>query len=393
MKYPLQGVKVLDISRVLAGPFAGRMFCDLGADLVKLEPPEGDVTRIWGARIAGQSGFFNQQNAGKKGICVDLLKPDGIVLLKQLIVEADILLENFRAGVMERLGIAWPVLQEINPRLIMCSISGFGQDGPEAKRAAYAPIIHAETGLVARQSSLTGAPLSEVVLPLADTNSALHGVIGVLAALYMREHTGVGQHLDISMMEAMLFTDSDMHYNLDHSEHLQPFLSEVWPVPEGGGLMVAGDFRHLWNRLTEKGVVSDSKTPHVSLEAKIHFRRNAVSEYFMSCAELTELTAVLDELKIAWGFVREPRDIGDSPTIRHRQAIVQVDNRDGGSRPVMQAPYRFSGATSGVRGGSPRLGEHNLAVLADWLGFNEDQVRALEEEGVLLDHSSDRAIY
>jgi crotonobetainyl-CoA:carnitine CoA-transferase CaiB-like acyl-CoA transferase len=150
MDHPLAGLKVLDLSRVLAGPFAGRMLADLGADVVKVEPPDGDVTRLWGRRIAGIAGFFHQQNVGKRDVCVDLGKPGAAELVIRLATQADVVIENFRPGVMERLGIGWEVLSAANPRLVMVSISGFGQGGPESHKPAYAPIIHAESGVVAR---------------------------------------------------------------------------------------------------------------------------------------------------------------------------------------------------------------------------------------------------
>lgn len=157
MVFPLSGIKVLDMSRVLAGPFAGRMLSDLGADVVKLEPPEGDVTRHLGRKVGDISGYFHQQNAGKRNICVDLSDPAGVELVKSLVKESDVLIENFHPDVMGRLGLDYETLSAINPSLIMLSISGFGADNPDSRCAAYAPIIDAETGLVARQAAIAGA--------------------------------------------------------------------------------------------------------------------------------------------------------------------------------------------------------------------------------------------
>ena len=139
MDYPLSGLKVLDFSRVLAGPFAGRMLSDLGADVVKVEPPEGDVTRFWGKSIADLPGYYHQQNAGKRNICADLREPAAIAVIEALVKEADIVIENYRPDVMDRLGLGYEHLKDINPRIIMLSISGFGHGGPESRRPAYAP--------------------------------------------------------------------------------------------------------------------------------------------------------------------------------------------------------------------------------------------------------------
>ena len=162
-EYPLAHLKVLDFSRVLAGPFAGRLLCDLGADVVKVEPPDGDITRLWGRVIGNLPGYYHQQNAGKRNICIDLRTAGGRQLALDLAAEADILIENFRADVMPRLGLAYEQLRSVNPRLVMLSISGFGQGGPESHRPAYAPIIHAEAaalsaaGVLLRDEDALGA--------------------------------------------------------------------------------------------------------------------------------------------------------------------------------------------------------------------------------------------
>ena len=180
-EYPLEGLKVLDFSRVLAGPFAGRMLSDLGADVVKVEPPDGDVTRLWGKVIQGLPGYYHQQNAGKRNICMDLRADGAKELVFELVKEADILIENYRPDVMPRLGLGYDELKAVNPKLIMLSISGFGHGGPESHRPAYAPIVHAEAGLMYRQADRGGLPFNDLPLSVADTNASLHGLVGLLA--------------------------------------------------------------------------------------------------------------------------------------------------------------------------------------------------------------------
>ncbi|MDZ7685128.1 MAG: CaiB/BaiF CoA-transferase family protein [Gammaproteobacteria bacterium] len=214
------------------------MLADLGAEVVKVEPPDRDVTRRWGKEVGGIAGYYNQQNAGKRNISIDLTRQSGQALLKRLVGEADILIENFRPGVMARLGIDYATLKAENPGIIMLSISGFGQDGPEAGRAAYAPIIHAETGAIYRQAERAGCHPVEMCMSFADTNAGLHGLVGVLAALHLRNRTGVGQHLDIAMVDAMLATDDHAHCRLDGSE-VQNGASEVWEATGGPSLSPA----------------------------------------------------------------------------------------------------------------------------------------------------------
>src|SRR5690242_20544433 len=204
MAYLLNGVKVLDFTRVLAGPFASRILADLGADVVKIEPPEGDMTRLLGRKINGLSGYYTQQNVGKRSVCVDLMKPGAQGLMLRMAEKADIVLENYRPGVMASFGLGWDQLSAVNPRLIMMSISGFGQDGPERERASYAPIIHGEVGLLERQQFVDGTSgPRDFALSIADTYSGLHGVVGVLAALSYVQRTGIGQHVDMAMINAM----------------------------------------------------------------------------------------------------------------------------------------------------------------------------------------------
>ena len=214
MTRPLEGVRVLDLSRVVAGPFAGRMLSDLGADVVKVEPPEGDVSRVWGEQRHGVSGFFQQQNAGKRDICVDMRTEGSVELLVALAAKADIVVENFRAGVMARLGIGWPVLSAANPKLVMCSISGFGDAGPDSDRAAYAPVIQAESGLVDRQAEFDEVPPSDPMLSIADYNAGLHGLVAMLSALRMAEKSGIGSWIDLAMVDAMLATDDYVHHSI-----------------------------------------------------------------------------------------------------------------------------------------------------------------------------------
>ncbi len=384
MSAPLAGLKVLDLSRVLAGPFAGRMLADLGADVVKVEPPEGDVTRLWGRKIAGLAGYYFQQNAGKRGMCVNLKDPAGQELVLRLAMQADILLENFRPGVMARLGLGYPALAAGNPGLIMLSISGFGADGPESGRAAYAPIIHAETGLIdgqSRRTELAGGTRSEpveLVTSVADTNAGLHGLVAVLSALHMRHETGKGQHVDLAMVDATLVTDDRVHYALDDAADIEPLNSEVWQTA-AGALMISADFRFVWKRLVATSALTDPTPEGADLPQKIAARRGAVWKFLNETLTTREaVLAALDRANLAWGDVRTRQSARELPTVRHRGSITRTDDRAGGTRPVPQSPYRMSGASTGVRGGAPFLGEHNRQVLADWLSLRGDDLKPYE---------------
>ena len=380
--YPLANLKVLDFSRVLAGPFAGRMLSDLGADVVKVEPPDGDITRLWGKVLGGVPGYYHQQNAGKRDISIDLRAPGAKALVFDLVRKADILIENYRPDVMPRLGLGYEVLREINPRLIMLSISGFGRDGPESRRPAYAPIVHAELGLIARSTRRLGVQRHDLPLSVADTNASLHGLIGVLAAVVMRDRTGLGQHIDMAMVDATLVSDDQIHYELEDSEDSKSLPDNIWDCG-AGPILVSADFRHLWRQLNGVLRIVDTSPPGAALEVKIAARRAAATTFFTGLADWGQVETAMAAMNIAWGQVRNGGDLRDQPTLKARGSILEIDDRAGGTRPIPQSPYRFSAASSGVRGVAPHRGEHNHEVLAGWLGRTAEEVDALVAEGVL----------
>ena len=381
-KFPLSGLKVLDFSRVLAGPFAGRMLSDLGADVVKIEPPDGDVTRLWGHVVGGLPGYYHQQNAGKRNVCIDLRHKQAKQLVLELVAEADILIENYRPDVMPRLGLGYHQLSQVNPRLIMLSISGFGQGGPESHRPAYAPIVHAEAGLMHRQAERAELPFSDLPLSVADTNASLHGLVGLLSAVIMRQQTGLGQHIDIAMIDATLATDDQVHYALEDSESSGPLRNDTWETGVGP-ILISADFRYMWQLLTGQMGVNDPTSKDTPLAEKIRIRREIVAERLANLDSWAAVEEMMAKMNLAWGRVRDPATLAEQPTIAAREAITQIDDRAGGTRPITQSPYRFSGARSGVRGPAPHRGEHNSTVLEDWLGKDASQIAELHSARVL----------
>ena len=384
--YPLSGLKVLDMSRVLAGPFAGRMLSDLGADVVKVEPPDGDITRLWGKVVAGIPGYFHQQNAGKRNISVDLRAPGARELVLDLARQADVLIENYRPDVMPRLGLGYEALREVNPRLVMLSISGFGRDGPESRRPAYAPIVHAEVGLMARAARRGKIPNRDLPLSVADTNASLHGLVGLLSALLLRERTGFGQHIDMAMVDATIVTDDQVLYELEESEHTQGLPNDTWETG-AGEILVSADFRYLWRLLTGKLGLPEPAAAGADLDTKITARREAVDRFMRDLATWDDVETAMSRMNVAWGRLRHGGALREQPTVRHRGTIAEIDDRAGATRPIPQSPYRFSNASSGVRGPAAHRGEHNGEVLGEWLGKSPADVAALADAGVL--HAED----
>lgn len=381
---PLEGIKVLDFTRVIAGAAATRMLCDLGADVVKVEEPSGDRTHLWGENRNGLSGFFTQQNAGKRNVCIDLRADGAREIVFELVRHADIVCENFRAGVMERLGLGWDALREHNPRLVMLSISGWGQDGPDAHRQAFAPITHAETGWPIRQSVFDDHPPADLMLSVADYNAAQQGTIAVLAALHAASATGVGTHIDLAMFDAMLFCDDYVHHALDGSP-IKRLGGDYWQVADGGWVMIGGPFPHEWARLSPLAGLIDPAPPGSDIPTKARLRRQAFAAWVLQAsADRAGFEKTLDDADMAWAWVRTDVEALNSPGAERRRMIVEVDDRGGGVRRVINTPYRYSGYEAGLRGPAAYRGEHNAEVLADWLGYNGSEVDALAARGVLL---------
>jgi crotonobetainyl-CoA:carnitine CoA-transferase CaiB-like acyl-CoA transferase len=357
------------------------LLSDLGADVVKAEPPDGDGTRRQGRKIADIAGFFVHQNAGKRNICVDLRAPGAGDLVKELVKVTDIVIENYRPDVMGRLGLDYAALSEVNPRVIMLSISGYGREGPESHRPSYAPVVHAETGLIHRAQRRNGSPAGDLPLSVADTNASLHGLIAVLAALHLRSRTGVGQHIDLSMMDATFATDDRAHFDLEESPDTVP-ISPIVQMPFGQ-VFLATDMRLLFSKLTEFEGLVDPSPKDADLDTKIALRREAVGRHLERYATLSSFAELMDRLDIPWGEVRDPRTLREQPSLLAREMIVSIDDRAGGRRPVVQSPYRFSNAKSGVRGPVAHRGEHNREVLKEWLHLHDAAIDALLAANVL----------
>jgi CoA:oxalate CoA-transferase len=369
----LDGLRVLDLSRAVSGPLAGRILADLGADVVRAELPGTDVTQAFGKVTRGRSGLYSHVNAGKRSILLDLHRPRDVARLLDLAAACDVLVENFRPGVLDRFGAGWPALSAVNPTLVMLSISGFGREGEDAERAAYAPVIHAEAGLIGRQADITGDPPADIAFALADALAGLHGTIAILAALRLRDSTGTGQHIDLSMLEAMLATDDYTHYSID--EHpVRPARGEVWPAP-GGPILISADRRYLWRQLKTCFGVADPD-PDAPLEEKLHARARVIADWFAAHPDRDGLKRDLETARLAWADIRHAADVLAAPSVAGRDTIVEVTDGDGEKRSVVRMPYRFSEAASGPVRGVPEPGEHTDAVLRDWTHRADPPARA-----------------
>ena len=372
---PLPRWRVLDMSQAISGPYAGRILADLGADVVRIDGPRTDVTEHFGVVRDGRHGMFAQYNAGKRSVGVDLAVPGAVQLITDLVASADVLIENFRPGVMDRLGLGYQQLSAVNPGLVMMSISGFGPEGPDASRRALAPVIHAESGLLARHAELDHRAATDLPVALADTTTALHAAIAILAALHQRTATGTGQHIAVSMLDAVAAIDDHAHAILDGSDEEYSSRGTIWAAP-GGPLLVAAPPKHAWAMLSRRGLIADPAPPGCDLETKVALRQQAIQDWMTGFADRASLLAALESAGVAWGDVRTSAEVYSGGA--HSVAVP------GSERRVVGLPYSFSAAQASVRGPAPVRGAHNAEALADWLGLDEPAVAALATAGVLL---------
>jgi CoA:oxalate CoA-transferase len=394
---PLAGVTVLDLTRVLSGPHATRMMVDLGADVIKVEPPEGDLTRFAFPRRHSISTYFTQQNCGKRNVSLDMKRPEAAELLARLGERVDVLVENFRPGVMDRMGLGWEAMHARNPRLVYASVTGYGYTGPWRDRRAYAPVINAETGVTWMQGRERGGVYRNDPLSHGDVYTALECLAGVLAALYQRERTGQGQWVEMSMAETMLCVNEHVHWELqdvDATGQIPSFGTADYPVltvGDGTVVVVAGhpaakgaadQFARAMGR---PELLDDPRFATVQARLE-HFDEllDTLQAWALTFPDSSAFEEQLSVGDLAMGVVRTVREMADSEWAGGRHAIVAVPDRGGGELRIPNSPWHFSAADSGVRGQPAYRGEHNREVLAEVLGLTDDELDSLETGGVLV---------
>lgn len=395
---PLDGVRVLDFTRVLSGPHATRMLADLGAEVIKIEPPAGDLTRFSTPRKRGMSTYFAQQNTGKANLSIDLASEEGVAIVRELVDRADVVIENYRPGVMERMGLGPAALLERNPKLIVASISGYGQDGPWVGRRAYAPVVEAESGIIASQGNARDGQLAKDPHSHADVYTGVEAGAAILAALYQREQTGRGQLIDVSMAETMLYVNEHLHDALWEGEadpswirSFRPGDYVVMTVANGESLIVSG---HPAERGTFDMFIAAMERPELAddprfetVEARLANYgdlRRIMLDFALTVPDPDECERIFAANGLAVGRVRQPGELARTEWATARRATVDVDDRAGGTVTVPNAPWRFSdGPDVGVSGTPRYRGEDNRAILRDLLGYDDGRLDALEADGVL----------
>ncbi len=379
----LCGVRILDLARVVAGPYVSRILGDMGADVIKVEPPEGDVVRLIAPNHdQGMSALFHFVNVGKRSICVDLRSDQGKQIVRDLFSVCDAVVENFRPGVLDRLDLGWEVLHAANPKSVLLSLNGFGSNSAWSNRRAYAPILHAITGILHDQGQYAGQPVAQINEAHADTTASLHGTIALLAALRVAEATGTGQWVEVPMYDAVLSTYSEANNALLPKPDDRT-MNPIYDAASHGVIATAGAARLVWRLIATTHDLEDPAARETDIPTKARARHEAIERWMSDQTSRDALLAALAEAGVACAPVVPILEGLTGPLAQERELLVEVDDRRGGTRPVVRPPARFSASRNEIRTRAPRRGEQNAEVLGELLGYSDARIRELEERSVL----------
>jgi crotonobetainyl-CoA:carnitine CoA-transferase CaiB-like acyl-CoA transferase len=398
---PLAGIRVVDFSRVLAGPLCARTLQDLGAEVIKVEPPSPDVSRFAFPSTDGMSGYYAQQNAGKRNVSINLNLPGALELTLKLCDTADVIVENFRAGTLGFFGLNYETLAQRNPKLIYASITGYGQGGPWRSRMAYAPTVQAEAGFTENSIRHYGDALSEPrtdSLSHADVYSGLQAAIAILAALNSRSKSGKGQYIDVAMAATLLAVNERAHVDLtDEDLGAEPAVlgatdCSFFIGPQGEHFTVATSMVGSrtfpsWMRAMRRSDLANDPRFASAAARRLNFGalHEIIQSWMLTFPDMARLDAQLDEAKIAMGEIRSLRELGESEWSDYWKAVQEVSDRSGGVYRLPGRPWHFSEETLAPAGVPAFQGEHNFEVFEE-LGVSDEELRRFADSGVFVSH-------
>ena len=389
---PLSGIRVVDLSNVFSGPMATALLADQGASVIKVEAPEGDTSRIVGPAKGDLSAAFITVNRGKRSIALDLKHPEACTILDALVRQADVLVSNFRPGVLARLGLDRPHMQHLNPTLIELSISGFGPDGPRAEDRAYDAVIQAVAGVSASHRDKHSGQPGLLSTTVCDKLTALTAAQAVTAALFARQRDGQGRHVEVSMLDATLaFQWVDAMYNhvfLDAPPQGFPEIgSTLKPYATADGMVAVmmpqqSEFAALCRAVGRPDIAQDPRFNTPQARSRHPAELRALLEPLVARQDTATLEAAGRVEGAPLGRVNERPDVVTDPQVIHNQVLVKFDHGDVGTVRLARAAARFDGAVIGATASAPHLGEHGRAILQE-LGFEEGQIDQWVSSGVV----------
>lgn len=406
MPHPLSHIRVLDLSRVLAGPWASQTLADLGAAVTKVEHPEtGDDTRAWGPPFlhrtdgtrTNESGYYLICNRGKRSITINLKSNEGQDIVRRLARDADVVLENFKVGTLARLGLGYEDLRKENPKLIYCSVTGFGQSGPRARQAAYDFMIQAMSGLMSvtgEPDHLPGGGPMKIGVPMVDLITGLYATTGILAALARRAETGEGEHIDMAMLDVgvTLLANQAMNYLItdrvpprrgNRHPNIQP--QRVFECRDGRIIMAVGSdsqFAKLCKVLGHPEMAQDERFRTNAGRVTNLVQLDAWLDEKLAIQEKSVLLAALEREGVPSAPINNIAEVFEDPQTIHREMLFHVEHPDGMRIPQVRSPLKFKHAELRLDQGPPTIGFHTDEVLGE-LGLTKDQISTLREAKVI----------
>jgi crotonobetainyl-CoA:carnitine CoA-transferase CaiB-like acyl-CoA transferase len=392
---PLAGIRVLDFTRVLAGPAASLALADLGAEVIKIEPlGTGDETRSFPPTRDGESHYYLSVNRGKKSIVIDLKSPEGLALARDLAAKCDVLVENYRPGVMDRLGLGYDALSAINPRLIYCAISGYGQTGPLKDRPSFDIVLQAMSGALSMNGEPGGLP-TKLGIPLGDLVGGINGPIGILSALYERERTGKGRMIDVSLMDGLLgmlgyiaqlafFTGQDPVRQGSQHPNLVPY--GIFPASDGS-IVIACLTPGFWGKICVSiGRPELTDDPRYDTLEKRRDARDEVNEAvsaFTRQHTVDELVAIFTAHEVPHAPILGVTEALTQPQAVEREMVVQVAHKTMGDIPIVNRSIKFPGDRQPAPEAPPVLGQHTDEILGEVLDLPPERIAQLRAAKVI----------
>lgn len=391
---PLNNIKVLDFTRVLAGPYATMILGDLGAEIIKIEEPSnGDDSRAFGPYQNGESAYFMSINRNKRSLTLNLKTPEAKAIVFELVKKVDVVVENFRPGTMEKLGIGYDVLKEINPRLIFGSSSGYGQSGPYSRRPAYDGVVQALGGLMSITGAAGGEP-TRVGTSIGDITAGLFCAIGILAALHERESSGLGQMVDVAMLDCQvaILENAISRYEVTGTvpgpignRHpsivpFEPFETATSPI-----MMAVGNDK-LWETYCRIIGFDDAQDPRFATNPERNrnyaILRPLLAER-MKSKSCEEWQTLFDKEGVPNGPINTVDKVVNNEQVRAREMIVEVDHPRAGKMRIPGMPIKLSRTAGAIRKAAPVLSADSADVLHEYLGLSAEEIAKLKEKGVL----------
>jgi crotonobetainyl-CoA:carnitine CoA-transferase CaiB-like acyl-CoA transferase len=390
---PLHGITVLDLTRVLSGPYCTMLLADMGARVIKVEHPrKGDDTRAWGPPfLEGESSYFLSINRNKESVTLDFKKPDGRALLDRLIASADVLVENFRPGTLDRLGLDYASLAPSHPRLVYCSISGFGHTGPRRREPGYDAVMQAEGGLMSITGAADGPPY-RLGVAIADIVTGMFAAQGITAALFARERTGQGQKVDIAMLDsvaALLTYQAGIYFATGQppgrlgNRHPTIVPYESFTASDGDFVLAVGNDEQ-WRRFCDvAGFLQEEQFATNRQRVVAYDTLKPLLDRQMRTRTRLEWITQLTAAGVPCGSVRDLGELFADPQVTAREMIAEVAHATLGPVRVLGSPLKLSATPAAIRSAPPTLGQHTSTVLARDLGLTADAIDALRAQGVI----------